>query len=127
MCKILILAASFVLSCAQPAAAYSTAHWLTREPPAFQRAERDLYHAVVSLVFSDDSGVVGGCFQTVSLVGGKPEEIVYIECAKERGSDPVQIVHLVATESIERKLRVGGLEAATRIGVRRTETSMSSA
>ncbi len=122
----LFLLAALGFSCARPAVAAPEAQWLMREPPTFRRADRDLYHAVVSQVFSDSTGLVGGCFQMVSLVGGQPEEMVYVECVRGAG-DSVALVHLVAAESIDRKLKESGLDAAIRVGVRRTENNVNAA
>jgi hypothetical protein len=52
------------------------------------------------------------------------EEMVYVECVRGAGGS-VALVHLVAAESIARKLQESGLEAATKIDARRTEATVN--
>ncbi len=126
MSKILpVLVTIALLSCAHPATAASDARWLVREAPRFQRADHDLYHAIVSSVFSDTSDQVGGCLQMISLIGGEAEEMVYVQCDRGTSLAPVRVVHLVATESIAQALREKGPVAALEIDVRRAETTIT--
>jgi hypothetical protein len=120
-----VLVAVALLSCAHPAKAGSDGRWLVREAPRFQRADHDLYHAIVSSVFSDSSDQVGGCLQMVSLVGGEVEEMVYVQCDRGTSAAPMRVVHLVATESIAQTLREKGPVAALEIDVRRAEATIT--
>ncbi len=119
-----VLVAVALLSCTQPAAAGSDARWLVREAPRFQRADHDLYHGIVSSVFSDATDQVGGCLQMISLVGGEAEEMVYVQCDRGTLAAPIRVVHLVATQSIAQTLREKGPLAALEIDVRRAETTI---
>ena len=52
---------------------------------------------------------------------GRPEEIVFVSCSPKQGL----VVHLVANESIWKKLHSDGFEAATNVEVKRTEVGLS--
>jgi hypothetical protein len=118
----ILTVAAFLLACSAPAKAEPPGYWLLKERPRFQDAQRDAYHAAVAGAFADEAGMVGGCFQMLTLIDdGRPEEIVFVSCSPKQGL----VVHLVANESIWKKLHSDGFEAATNVEVKRTEVALS--
>ncbi len=99
---------------------------LRLEPPRFGLADNDLYLAIVSKVFANEVGEVGGCFQMLSLEGPAPEELLYVDCSVSAPGDPSTLVHLVAETNIHDRLTSDGIDAASHVGVRRSKVSLSS-
>jgi hypothetical protein len=78
----------------------------------------------LSKVFGNEEGQVGGCYQMLSIVDGKPEELVYFNCSGIATSAPATVVHAVALERVKDKLKKSGFVEATRVKVRRTELQL---
>lgn len=97
----------------------------TLERPRFGLANTDLYLAAVSKVFADESTLVGGCFQILSLEAPAPEELIYDDCERSVTGGPSHLVHLVAEENIRNKLNSAGVAAALQVGVRRREVPLA--
>ncbi len=112
-------------SCGAPGASRGTGFGLVLEDPRFGVVDQDLYHAVVAKVLSEEVGVVGGCFRTVSLEASVPEEVVYVDCQGVSSGGGARLVHVVAAERVREKLRSSGADAALRIGARRSEIVLS--
>jgi hypothetical protein len=119
-----------ILSCApsrahNPGSPPPPGFWLFREPARFLDPERERYWLAVGELFSDSDGVPGGCFRMISLVDGKPEEMVYANCSGETDELPAQLVHLAAVESVAARMRAPGEVPGEAVKIRRTEASIS--
>lgn len=98
-------------------------HDLTQERPRFRLAEEDLHHGVLSATFGA-AAQFWGCLHIVILERPAPEEVVFIDCNKADGA--ASVVHLVAAENIDNKLRQG-VETAMKVPVSRTEAPLTDA
>jgi hypothetical protein len=115
---------SYLMSCAAvPAPQPKIASEIFFQPPRFANSDVDLVHGIVSQVFSDAMGPVGSCFTMVSIVTGRPEEMVYLTCPGAT-EGPVVVGHLVASESIASKLHAEGAAAALHVQVAKTEANV---